>query len=179
MVEILFTVYDLDGTVSISPSSDIVDKIFFSPQLEAVQFRNSSFTPVMTYMGKYSLLDLSFRLICGEDQGHSVYSVWTLTTQVGTIHVTGVARKCVWKDTKIVLPTALSVFLLRIVVSACEYAVVNSGLCACLCVCAYVCACMCVWVGNEKGIRSEEGWSASLVRPAPLISMRFHLSCDH
>ena len=42
-----------------------------------------------------------------------------------------------------------------------------------------VCVCVCVWVGNEKGIRSEEGWSASLVRPAPLISMRFHLSCDH
>ena len=67
MVDILFTVYDLDGTVSISPSSDIVDNIFFAPQLEAVQFRNSSFTPVMTYMGNYSMLDLSFRLICGED----------------------------------------------------------------------------------------------------------------
>ena len=46
-------------------------------------------------------------------------------------------------------------------------------------VCVCVCVCVCVWVGNEKGIRSEEGWSASLVRPAPLISMRFHLSCDH
>ena len=39
--------------------------------------------------------------------------------------------------------------------------------------------CVCGWVGNEKVIRSEEGWSASLVRPAPLISMHFHLSCDH
>ena len=43
----------------------------------------------------------------------------------------------------------------------------------------HTCVCLCVWVGNEKGIRSEEGCSASLVRPAPLISMRFHLSCDH
>ena len=46
-----------------------------------------------------------------------------------------------------------------------------------------MCVCVCGGggggVGNEKGIRSEEGWSASLVRPAPLISMHFHLSCDH
>ena len=46
-----------------------------------------------------------------------------------------------------------------------------------MCVC--VCMCVCVWVGNEKGIRTEGGWSASLVRPAPLISMHFHLSRDH
>ena len=64
-------------------------------------------------------------------------------------------------------------------------------MCVCVCVCVSVsvcecvCECVCVggwvggWVGNEKGIRSEEGWSVSLVRPAPLISMRFHLSCDH
>ena len=49
----------------------------------------------------------------------------------------------------------------------------------CVHACVRACVCVCVWVGNEKGIRSEEGWSASLVRPAPLISMRFHLSCDH
>ena len=42
-----------------------------------------------------------------------------------------------------------------------------------------VCLCVCVWVGNENGIRAEGGWSASLVRPAPLISMHFHPSRDH
>ena len=53
--------------------------------------------------------------------------------------------------------------------------------CVCLLVCVYVCGgvCVCVCVGNKKGIRTEGGWSTSLVRPAPLISMHFHLSGDH
>ena len=59
----LFSVYDLDGTVSISESSDLVDNIFITPQLSA----HASFTSVITYMGNYSMLDISFRLVCGGD----------------------------------------------------------------------------------------------------------------
>ena len=60
--------------------------------------------------------------------------------------------------------------------------------CVCMCVCACTCVCVCVCVsvcvcvygcGNEKGIRAEGDWSASLVRPAPQISMHFHPSRDH
>ena len=58
---------------------------------------------------------------------------------------------------------------------------------ACVCVCA-VCACVhmrmclrvvCMGVEQRKELRSEGGWSTSLVRPAPQISMHFHLSRDH
>ena len=64
MVDIFFTVYDLDGTVGVAASSDVVDNILISPQLEA---HNSSSTQVMTYTGNYSMLDLSFKLICREN----------------------------------------------------------------------------------------------------------------
>lgn len=67
MVEIVFTVYDLDNTVSIGSSSDVVDNIIISPDISAVPSPNDSFSDTMTYSGNFSRLQLAFRLICGPD----------------------------------------------------------------------------------------------------------------
>ena len=51
--------------------------------------------------------------------------------------------------------------------------------CVRACTCACVCVCVCMGVEERKELRPEGGWSMSLVRPAPQISMHFHLSRDH
>ena len=67
MVEIVFTIYDLDGTAAIDRTSDLVDNILIAPSINAVPFQNSSFTPTMSYNGTHSVVSLSFRLVCGSN----------------------------------------------------------------------------------------------------------------
>ena len=65
-MEIAFTVYDLDGTVTIGSSSDTVDNIIISPDISS----NATFSETMTYSGNFSHLQLAFRLTCGPDSYH-------------------------------------------------------------------------------------------------------------
>lgn len=85
MVELLFTVYDLDGTVTVGAESDLVDNIIITPMILAVPSQNDSFTDVMTFYGNYSQLDLSFRLTCGGDHygPECVFCVDTNDTMAG------------------------------------------------------------------------------------------------
>lgn len=62
-MEIAFTVYDLDGTVTIGSSSDVVDNIIIVPDISA----NGTFSETMTYSGNLSHLQLAFNLTCGSD----------------------------------------------------------------------------------------------------------------
>ena len=63
-IEILFTVYDLDGTVNIDHStSDVVDNLLISPDISAVA--DDSFSDTMSYSGNFSHVQLAFRLSCG------------------------------------------------------------------------------------------------------------------
>ena len=67
-VEVLFTVYDLDLTTTIGPSSDIVDNVFIYPDVMAVSPDGPFSTPVVfTSNASYSHLELAFRLTCGEN----------------------------------------------------------------------------------------------------------------
>lgn len=77
-MEIVFTVYDLDGTVSIGRSSDIVDSIIISPDIPP----NVMFSDTMTYSGNISRVQLAFRLTCGPDHygAHCSYCVDTNDT---------------------------------------------------------------------------------------------------
>ena len=67
MIELLFTVYDLDGSVTVDTQSDLVDTILITPMISAVPSQDDPFTEAMTFSGNFSELDLSFRLTCGED----------------------------------------------------------------------------------------------------------------
>ena len=60
----MFTVYDLDGSVTVDTQSDLVDTILITPLISAVPSQNDPFTEAMTYSGNFSELDLSFRLTC-------------------------------------------------------------------------------------------------------------------
>ena len=72
-MEIVFTVYDLDGTTTIelgsdvSDGSDVVDNILIYPNISAVPSSSDPFSDTMDYNGTYASLMLSFRLTCGPD----------------------------------------------------------------------------------------------------------------
>ena len=66
-MEIVFTVYDLDGPTTIEPSSDVVDTIIVHPTISAVPSLSDLFTDTIDYYGTYSSLQLAFRLTCGPD----------------------------------------------------------------------------------------------------------------
>lgn len=87
MVELLFTVYDLDGSVTVDVASDLVDNIIVTPPISAVPAQNDSFTDIMTFYGNYSELDLSFRMTCGEDY-YGPECVFCMDTNDTTGHYT-------------------------------------------------------------------------------------------
>lgn len=66
-LEIVFTVYDLDGTVSIGRSSDVVDNILISLDTSEYFLHADTFSDTMTYSGNISRVQLSFRLTCYKD----------------------------------------------------------------------------------------------------------------
>lgn len=87
MVELLFTVYDLDSSVTIDAESDLVDNIIITPMIFAVPAQNDSFTDIMTFSGNYTELDISFRLTCGEDY-YGPECVFCMDTNDTTGHYT-------------------------------------------------------------------------------------------
>ena len=63
-IEIVFTVYDLDGTTTIEPQSDVVDNILIHPVTYSVPSASDPFSAPMNYSGTYSHVQLAFRLTC-------------------------------------------------------------------------------------------------------------------
>jgi hypothetical protein len=66
-VEIVFTVYDLDGTATIEPASDVVDNVILHPTVSPVLSSSDPFTETMRHNGTYSIVTVAFRLTCGPD----------------------------------------------------------------------------------------------------------------
>ena len=77
-MEIAFTVYDLDGTVTIGSSSSVVDNIIIPLDVSS----SATFSETRTYSGNLSRLQLAFRLTCGPDSygPHCTYCVDTNDT---------------------------------------------------------------------------------------------------
>ena len=86
-VEVLFTIFDLDLTTTIGPTSDIVDNIFSYPDVTAVSSADGPFSDPVVFTGNasYSHLQLSFRLTCRESHYTSA-CIYCVPTNDSTGH---------------------------------------------------------------------------------------------
>ena len=84
-MEIVFTVYDLDGTTTIESESDVVDNIIIHPTISAVPSSSDPFSESMFYNGTYSDLMLAFRLTCGPDH-HGLDCIFCTETNDSSGH---------------------------------------------------------------------------------------------
>ena len=84
-LEVVFSVFDLDFTTTIGPSSDVVDYIFVYPEVSAA---DEEFSDPVTFTGNasYSSLELAFRLTCGGPHQYGPDCTFCMKTNDSTGH---------------------------------------------------------------------------------------------